>query len=119
MSEEKKISFLLPCYVGSGGWSCAREFCQTSPELECGCPSCLGKSGLTLTWDIEDYNTETDLQDHWRKRIVALRVGRFAPHLILPGYPGYEEPTFSRKDALLPTPPTVDTPPEESQSTQP
>jgi len=116
MSEEKKISFLLPCYVGSSGWSCAREFCEKNEDLDCGCPTCLASLGLTLTWDIEDYNTESDLQDHWRKRIVALRIGRFAPHLILPGYPGHEPAIAGTPTG--PTPPTEDTLPGESQSTQ-
>lgn len=113
--EETKIVFVLPTYVQELGWSCARDFVENKPDTECGCPGCLEKVGLTLTYDVEDWNQEVDLSAHWRKRIVSLRTGRLAKHLICPGYCGHDAAAAQRRRPS--TGSTEDTLPPESLPT--
>ncbi len=112
--KETRIAFVMPTYVEELGWSCAREWVEDKHELECGCPKCLERVGLTLTYDVEDWNKEQDLSDIWRKRIVSLRTGRLAKHLICPGYPGHDAAAAERR---RPTGSSGDTPQSESLPT--
>lgn len=115
--RETCISFVLPCYVQEQGWSCAREFCEAKPDTECGCPGCLERVGLTLTFDVEDWNKDHDLSEHWRKRIVSLRTGLLAKHLVCPGYPGHDPAAAERRRPRRATESTGDTPQAESRPT--
>ncbi len=76
----------------------------------------MNRFGLTLIFDVRDWNTEDDQPEHWRKRIVSLRTGRLAKHLICPGYPGYDADAAARRRPV--TERIEDTPPPESQPTK-
>ncbi len=82
------LLFILPAFVSAMGFSCAREWTQDRLGQECGCPQCLRKIGLVLCWHPEDWNESADMQDHWRRRIVSVKVAGYASHLICPGYLG-------------------------------
>lgn len=112
--EAEMIVFVLPTYAQELGWSCAKDFVENKPDTECGCPSCLEGVGLTLVFDVEDWNKVGDLPEHWRKRIVSLRTGRLAKHLICPGYCGHDAGASERR---RPTESSGDTPPPETPST--
>jgi len=83
-SERKH--FILPQFINAMGYSCAREWAESSIRFQCGCPRCLRKVGLSLTFHPEDWNEAGDCQPHWRKLIVSEKTGRLASHLIVPGY---------------------------------
>ncbi len=89
MAQEENIQYVLPT-ERPDGWTCAKEFVEGKEHLRCGCPNCLRKDGLTLVYNAEDWNPEDDLRSHWRKRLVSLKTGRMAPHLIIPHFPGYD-----------------------------
>ncbi len=82
----ERIVFVLPAFVTAMGFACAREWTESSISFECGCPRCLKKIGLTLIFNWEDWNDSADMQDHWRKRIVSVKIAEYASHLICPGY---------------------------------
>ncbi len=86
------LTYVLP---GTLGTSCAREWAEERPEISCGCPSCLRKNGLVLTWHVNDWNGSGDMKEQWRKRIVSRRIAQLCPHLICDGYEPSEtvEPT--------------------------
>ncbi len=113
--EERKISFVLPAYVTELGFSCCRESMESYPSFSCGCPNCLDKIGLTLIFDVEDWNKEGMPLENCRQRIVSLRTGRLAKHLICPGYPGHDAAAAERR--RRPTESSGDTPQSESLPT--
>ncbi len=97
----ENIQYVLPKYdEAMGGWSCARDFVRDKPCFRCGCPNCLRKDGLTLVFSAEDWNPEVNpnLAATWRKRLVSLKTGRMAAHLILPHYPGFDPTSFPSDD---------------------
>ena len=113
--REAKLSFLLPAFVSELGSACSREYCEDKTDMECGCPNCLENKGLTLAFDVRDWNSSDDLPEHWRKRILSLRTARLAKHLICPGYPGHDAAAAERRRPS--TESSGDTPPPESLPT--
>lgn len=106
-AQQRELYHVLPQFVSAMGYSCAKDWCETKDAYFCGCPKCLEKDGLTLVYNADDFDPVDGIQDHWRKRIVSLRVGRCAAHLICPGFPGHDpgpavppEPTESSEDTL-------------------
>ena len=91
--QDRKLTYILPIYADSSGalsWTCAKNWCAENPSQQCGCPDCLGKVGLTLVYDAVDMGEKGMAIEIKARRIVSIRTGRLAPHLICPHYPGYE-----------------------------
>ncbi len=95
--EQGNINFILPQFVSDlgnvdnrkripSGYSCAKEWTETRKGFACGCPRCLRKLGLSLTFHHEDWNESGDCQEHWRKLIVSVKTANLVTHLIVPGY---------------------------------
>ncbi len=80
------LVFVLPAFISGMGYSCARDWCETSIRYVCGCPRCLDKNGLCLCYSPEDYREDRDCEEQWRKRVVSVKTAICAVHLIVPGY---------------------------------
>lgn len=86
----REVYYVLPAHDPERGYACTKGFCADKRDFMCGCPNCLRKDGLTLTFHAEDWNADDDQREHWRVRLVSLKTGRLAAHLICPHYPGYD-----------------------------
>lgn len=93
--REVQVRIILPSWNNVlGGYSCAKQWCETAPGHACGCPACLSAAGLTLVYDIDDFRSTNVEEDRlryewlWRRRVVPEKTARLVRELIVPGYPG-------------------------------